>query len=109
MGHPRRSPRRLPPPRPRPTPPKPPPRPRPRLRRAKRAKRPQQRPPLKSLRPSSLFLTGFFISSSKFLNLRVLPERKYSVWIGGSILASLSTFQQMWISKQEYDECGPSI
>merc|ERR1712142_644264 len=36
-------------------------------------------------------------------------ERKYSVWIGGSILASLSTFQQMWISKQEYDECGPSI
>merc|ERR1739847_142401 len=33
------------------------------------------------------------------------PERKYSVWIGGSILASLSTFQQMWITKQEYDEC----
>ena len=27
------------------------------------------------------------------------PERKYSVWIGGSILASLSTFQRMWISK----------
>ena len=37
------------------------------------------------------------------------PERKFSVWIGGSILASLSTFQQMWISKQEYDESGPSI
>jgi len=37
------------------------------------------------------------------------PERKYSVWIGGSILASLSTFQQMWISKQEYDESGPTI
>merc|ERR1711998_652304 len=37
------------------------------------------------------------------------PERKYSVWIGGSILASLSTFQQMWISKQECDECCPSI
>jgi len=37
------------------------------------------------------------------------PERKYSVWIGGSILASLSTFQQMWISKQEYDEAGPGI
>ncbi|OGM48384.1 actin Act1 [Aspergillus bombycis] len=37
------------------------------------------------------------------------PERKYSVWIGGSILTSLSTFQQMWISKQEYDESGPSI
>ena len=37
------------------------------------------------------------------------PERKYSVWIGGSILASLSTFQQMWISKPEYDESGPAI
>ncbi|XP_076109233.1 actin CyI, cytoplasmic-like [Mytilus galloprovincialis] len=37
------------------------------------------------------------------------PERKYSVWIGGSILGSLSTFGQMWISKQEYDESGPSI
>uniref|UniRef100_UPI0035900741 actin, cytoplasmic 2-like isoform X2 n=1 Tax=Myxine glutinosa TaxID=7769 RepID=UPI0035900741 len=37
------------------------------------------------------------------------PERMFSVWIGGSILASLSTFQQMWISKQEYDESGPSI
>ena len=37
------------------------------------------------------------------------PERKYSVWIGGSILASLSSFQQMWISKQEYDESGPAI
>ena len=37
------------------------------------------------------------------------PERKYSVWIAASILASLSTFQQMWISKQEYDESGPSI
>jgi actin-related protein len=37
------------------------------------------------------------------------PERKYSVWIGGSILASLSTFQSLWCSKQEYDSCGPSI
>jgi len=37
------------------------------------------------------------------------PERKYSVWIGGSILSSLSTFQAMWISKAEYDESGPAI
>jgi actin-related protein len=37
------------------------------------------------------------------------PERKYSVWIGGSILASLPTFQQMWISKHEYEENGASI
>lgn len=37
------------------------------------------------------------------------PERKYSAWIGGSIMASLSTFQQLWISKEEYDETGPTI
>jgi len=37
------------------------------------------------------------------------PERKYSVWIGGSILASLSTFNNMWIEKNDYDESGPSI
>ncbi|KAL0600342.1 Actin, cytoplasmic 2 [Plecturocebus cupreus] len=40
----------------------------------------------------------------------IVPSQcKYSVWIGGSILASLSTSQQMWISKQEYDKSGPSI
>jgi actin beta/gamma 1 len=37
------------------------------------------------------------------------PERRYSSWMGGSSLAGLSTFQDMWISKQEYDESGPSI
>jgi len=37
------------------------------------------------------------------------PERNYSVWRGGSILSSLSTFQQMWISKAEYEESGPTI
>ncbi|KAI9216560.1 actin family [Blastocladiella britannica] len=47
--------------------------------------------------------------SSMKIKIVAPPERKYSVWIGGSILASLSTFQQMWISKQEYDESGPSI
>ncbi|KAL3861202.1 hypothetical protein ACJMK2_007254 [Sinanodonta woodiana] len=39
----------------------------------------------------------------------VSPERQYSVWIGGSILASLSNYAQMWISKEEYNECGPEI
>ncbi|XP_071484203.1 actin, cytoplasmic 1 [Diadema setosum] len=37
------------------------------------------------------------------------PERRYSVWIGGSILSSLSTFQHMWISRAEYNESGPAI
>lgn len=33
-------------------------------------------------------------------------ERKNSAWIGGSILASLGTFHQLWISKKEYEEVG---
>jgi actin-related protein len=37
------------------------------------------------------------------------PERRYSVWTGGSVLSGLSTFQQMWISRSEYDEVGPQI
>eukprot|EP00026_Physarum_polycephalum_P017958 Phypoly_transcript_19362.p2 GENE.Phypoly_transcript_19362~~Phypoly_transcript_19362.p2 ORF type:complete len:144 (+),score=27.96 Phypoly_transcript_19362:144-575(+) len=37
------------------------------------------------------------------------PARQYSAWIGGSTLASLSTFEHMCISKKEYNECGPSI
>jgi len=37
------------------------------------------------------------------------PERKYSVWIGGSILSALGTFQSMWITKAEYEDAGPSI
>ena len=32
-----------------------------------------------------------------------------SAWIGGSILASLSTFEHQWCSRQEYDDVGPSI
>jgi len=37
------------------------------------------------------------------------PRRKYFAWIGGSILASLSTFQEMCMTMQEYDEFGPYI
>ncbi|KAF9761596.1 actin [Nosema granulosis] len=47
--------------------------------------------------------------SSVKINVVSPPERKYSVWIGGSIVASLSTFQEMWVSKQEYQEYGPFI
>lgn len=32
------------------------------------------------------------------------PERKYSTWIGGSILAGLATFKKMWVSAEEYQE-----
>lgn len=36
-------------------------------------------------------------------------ERKFSVWIGGSVLSTLATFQTMWVTRAEYDEVGASI
>ena len=38
-----------------------------------------------------------------------IAERKFGSWIGGSILASLGTFHQMWISRKEYEEFGAGI
>lgn len=37
------------------------------------------------------------------------PERMYSVWIGGSILSSLKTFQKMWVTRKEYKDIGPTV
>ncbi|EOA28719.1 hypothetical protein CARUB_v10024948mg [Capsella rubella] len=37
------------------------------------------------------------------------PERRFSAWIGGSILASLRSFEQKWITKAEYEETGAAI
>lgn len=36
-------------------------------------------------------------------------ERRFSVWLGGSILSSLGSFQQMWMSKREYEEAGAAL
>lgn len=36
-------------------------------------------------------------------------ERRFGAWVGGSILASLGTFHQMWISRKEYEENGAGI
>ena len=47
--------------------------------------------------------------ASMKINIVAPPERKYSVWIGGSILASLTSFQEMWIFREEYDEAGAEI
>ena len=37
------------------------------------------------------------------------PERKWSAWIGGSILTMMNTFIDMWITTEEYEESGPGI
>lgn len=36
-------------------------------------------------------------------------ERRYGGWLGGSILASLGTFHQLWISQEEWKEHGKAI
>lgn len=36
-------------------------------------------------------------------------ERKYLVWMGGSILSALASFENAWIYNSEYAEAGPSI
>ncbi|KAG8310081.1 actin-like protein 6B [Homalodisca vitripennis] len=42
----------------------------------------------------------------KLISANGSAERRFGSWIGGSILASIGTFQQMWISSQEYEEAG---
>ncbi|CAH0389108.1 unnamed protein product [Bemisia tabaci] len=44
----------------------------------------------------------------KLISANGSSERRFGAWIGGSILASIGTFQQMWISSQEYEEAGKS-
>lgn len=36
-------------------------------------------------------------------------QRQFSPWVGGSILASLGSFQQMWVSREEYEESGKGV
>jgi len=43
------------------------------------------------------------------IRINAPPERTDSAWVGGSVLASLATFKNMWVSRREYEEHGPSI
>ena len=48
-------------------------------------------------------------SAGQSVSVRAAPERRHMAWIGGSIQASLASFQQDWITKEKYDEYGPSL
>ena len=37
------------------------------------------------------------------------PEAEYAAWIGGSILTSLNTFENLWVTKADYKEVGSTI
>ncbi|XP_017837415.1 actin-like protein 53D isoform X2 [Drosophila busckii] len=47
--------------------------------------------------------------SNMRIKITANAERCFAVWSGGAVLASLSSFQNMWIDSAEYDEVGPSI
>ena len=36
-------------------------------------------------------------------------ERKHGVWLGGSVLASMGTSTQFWMSRAEYEEHGAAL
>lgn len=53
-------------------------------------------------------LTGM-VSPFTRIKVTARPDRKFSAWNGGAVLASLPGFKNMSIATKEYDEVGPSI
>ena len=55
-------------------------------------------------------MTSMLPLSFKVKPVSQLPvERQYASWIGGSILGICGSFQQLWLSRAEYEEYGPSL
>jgi len=48
-------------------------------------------------------------SMKKEVKVIVSNERKFSTWIGGSVLSTLSSFKSKWITKKNYEENGSKI
>ena len=51
----------------------------------------------------------WLVAGKRSVKVIAPPERRFSAWVGGSILSSLPTFKPMWITREEYDESGPAI
>ena len=43
------------------------------------------------------------------ITVQSFADRATASWIGGSVIGTLGSFQPFWVSKAEYDECGPSL
>ncbi|KAJ5074164.1 actin [Anaeramoeba ignava] len=54
-------------------------------------------------------ITQLLTNKEKKVKIITQPERKHSVWIGGSMLSSFPVFRNLTISKDEYEEIGPTI
>ena len=61
---------------------------------------------LHSLSLSSSHATGLHQGAKVKVVTAQTPERKLGAWLGGSILASLSGFEDMWLSRSDYMEHG---
>ncbi len=46
---------------------------------------------------------------SSSVRVKNIPDRSNAIWIGGSIIAGMSTFDEKWITAQDYDEFGSNI
>ena len=49
------------------------------------------------------------VPSGKKVKITAPDDRKFSVFIGGSVIASVPSFEEKWITKAEYDEVGAVI
>lgn len=52
---------------------------------------------------------SFLAPSDVKVECIALADRIHTTWVGGSVIASLPTFPQMCMTKEEYDEYGPTI
>ncbi|CAG9322347.1 unnamed protein product [Blepharisma stoltei] len=43
------------------------------------------------------------------IEITAQPERIFSPWLGGCVMSSLSSFQHLWMIKEEYNEIGPGL
>ncbi|XP_043307523.1 actin-like [Cervus canadensis] len=49
------------------------------------------------------------VSPKISVKVSTCPYSVYGAWVGGSILCSLSTFKDMWVTREEYSEMGSSV
>ncbi|XP_004603725.2 actin-like protein 8 [Sorex araneus] len=55
-------------------------------------------------RLNEMLVLNHFSKIYRAVGLRASSYRNFSVWLGGSVLAHLSTYGYMWISKPNYEE-----
>jgi actin-related protein len=54
-------------------------------------------------------VSGIISAKCKVIASKFSVERSQSAFIGGSVLTSLGSFQQLWLSRKEYEEYGAAL